>query len=114
MSWLVVLRKTTAITWISRFYKNPDKSFTYVEAFKQVRHVIMRLTEIHDNEKLDVNAIHNDLFGDPINKSAQPDMWRVDPGSRVPEFLRALASTIKDVLVRQYRDMLSLNDEELD
>ena len=74
----------------------------------------MRLTEIHENEKLDVNAIHNDLFGDPINKSAQPDMWRVDPGSRVPAFLRALASTIKDILVRQYRDMLSLNDEELD
>ena len=41
-------------------------------------------------------------------------MWRVDPGSRVPEFLRELASTIKDVLVRQYRDMLSLNDEELE
>ena len=41
-------------------------------------------------------------------------MWRVDPGSQVSVFLRALASTVKDVLVRQYRDMLSLNDEELD
>ena len=68
--------------WMSRFYSNPDKSFTYVEAFKQVRQVIMRLTE-----KLDVDAIHNDIFGDPIDTSAQPDMWRVDPGSRVPELL---------------------------
>ena len=109
-----IMSRLLSAPWMSRFYRNPERSFTYVEAFKQVRHVIMRLTEIHENEKLDVNAIHNDLFGDPINKSAQPDMWRVDAGSQVPTFLRALASTIKDVLVRQYRDMLSLNDEELD
>ena len=109
-----IMSRLLSAPWMSRFYRNPERSFTYVEAFKQVRHVIMRLTEIHENEELDVNAIHNDLFGDPINKSAQPDMWRVDPGSQVPAFLRALASTIKDVLVRQYRDMLSLNDEELE
>ena len=109
-----IMSRLLSAPWMSRFYMNPERSFTYVEAFKQVRHVIMRFAEIRDNEKPDVNSIHNDLFGDPINRSAQSDMWRVAPGSQVPEFLRALASTIKDVLVRQYRDMLSLNDEELD
>ena len=109
-----IMSRLLSAPWMSRFYRDAEKTFTYVEAFHQVNDVIDHLARMAADRCLTVESIKCDFFGDFIEKSKQANLWDVKEGSRVPELLRSMAHGIHDVLARQYKDLIKLSKKELD
>ena len=108
-----ILSRMLSAPWMSRFYRDVDSSFTYVEAFRQIQGVIDKLKAISTDDALDVGSFTEDLFGDPLNKS-QDRMWDVSTDPSVSALFRELATVCVTVLERQYKDMLCLSSTELE
>ena len=99
-----IMSRLLSAPWMSRFYRDVERSFSYIQVFQQVKAVIGHLAAMAADTSLDVASINCDFFGDAIEKSKASNMWAVDVDSRVPECLRAMAKAIHNVLVRQYKD----------
>ena len=69
----------------------------------------MKLEEFRELSTL--SLITHDCFGDVINKDS--NMWEIHIDSRALEYFKKMADAVLNVLMRQYKDYLSLSEEEL-
>ena len=104
-----IISQLVSRPWMCRFYRNAEKSFTFVEALIQVKNVVCSLKDLETTRTVD--SIKHDCFQKLLIKESS--LWDVDPSSNVMHLVREMARSIRLVLERQYTVHFELTESEL-
>ena len=104
-----IISQLVSRPWMYRFYRNAERSFTFVDALTQVKTVVRSLEDLE--KVLTVDCITHDCFQKLLIK--EPSLWDVDPSSKVMHLVCEMARDIRLVLERQYTVHFNMTDSEL-